>query len=386
MDYSAEALRRHAASRGKLAVSTLLPLENRDDLAVAYTPGVAAPCMEIAKRPEDVYKYTIKSHTVAVITDGSAVLGLGNIGAKASLPVMEGKCALFKRFAGIDAFPIAVETQDVAAFVQTVQNIAPVFGGINLEDISAPRCIEIEQRLVAALDIPVFHDDQHGTAVVVLAGLINAFRVAGKELAQAKIVVSGAGAAGSAIVRLLHSYGVGDLIVTDSKGIVSSHRKDLGWLKNLLATFTNKNGACCMLFDALKGADAFIGVSKPGVLKPEMIRQMARDPIVFALANPTPEMMPDEAKAAGAAIVATGRSDYPNQLNNVLAFPGIFKGLLTNGIRKVSQGMLVAAAETLAHLVEKPTVEKIIPSVFEPGIADAVAEAVKRAAAKAKGE
>ena len=376
MSLDSDALDRHAATRGKLSVVTTMPLETRNDLSLAYTPGVAAPCRAIAKDPQAVWTYTIKSHTVAVITDGSAVLGLGNIGAAASLPVMEGKCALFKRFGGIDAFPIALETQNVEEIIQAIVAIAPVFGGINLEDISAPRCIEIEQRLGSLLDIPVFHDDQHGTATVVLAGLLNASRVVGKKLGEMKIVISGAGAAGSAIVRLLHSYGVGDIIVTDSKGIVSPHRGDLGWLKNLLGSFTNKDDACCMLFDALKGADAFVGVSKPGVLKPEMIAHMARDPIIFAMANPDPEMMPDEAKNAGATVVATGRSDFPNQLNNVLVFPGIFKGALTQRIRRITPGMMVAAAQALAALVPHPTAEMIIPSVFDPGVADAVADAV----------
>ena len=377
MDYNSASLKLHREHRGKLDIRSLLPLETRDDLSVAYTPGVAAPCREIRKNPDDVYTYTIKSHTVAVITDGSAVLGLGNIGAEASLPVMEGKCALFKRFAGIDAFPIALKTQNVEEIIRTVQLIAPVFGGINLEDISAPRCIEIEQRLRQSLDIPVFHDDQHGTAIVVLAGLLNAARVVGKKLAQMKIVISGAGAAGSAIVRLLHSYGVGDIIVTDSRGVVSNHREDMGWLKNLLSTFTNKSDACCMLIDALKGADVFVGVSKPGILKPVMIAQMAPQPIIFALANPDPEITPEDAKAAGAAVIATGRSDYPNQLNNVLAFPGIFRGVLDGRIRTITQGMLVAAAEALAALVPEPTADKIIPSVFEQGVVDRVAAAVR---------
>lgn len=376
MTLNSDSLQRHAAARGKLSIIATMPLETRLDLSLAYTPGVAAPSREIAKDPQAVWTYTIKSHTIAVITDGSAVLGLGNIGAAASLPVMEGKCALFKRFGGLDAFPIALATQDVEEIVRTIVAIAPVFGGINLEDISAPRCIEIEQRLSALLSIPVFHDDQHGTATIVLAGLINAARVVGKDLARMKIVVSGAGAAGSAIVRLLHSYGVGDIIVTDSKGIVSPHRGDLGWLKNLLGSFTNKDDACCMLFDALKGADAFVGVSKPDVLRPEMIAQMAPRPIVFALANPDPEMMPDAAVAAGAAVVATGRSDFPNQLNNVLVFPGIFKGALAHRIRRITPGMLVAAARALAAMVPEPTAEKIIPSVFETGVADAVANAV----------
>ncbi|MDO8469012.1 MAG: NADP-dependent malic enzyme [Candidatus Peribacter sp.] len=379
MSYDDTSLALHEKHHGKLRVETTVPLETKDDLARAYTPGVAAPCRMIASNPADVWKYTIKSHTVAVITDGSAVLGLGNIGALASLPVMEGKCALFKRFAGIDAFPIALETQNVDEIVRTVAAIAPVFGGINLEDISAPRCIEIEQRLATMLAIPVFHDDQHGTATVVLAGLLNAAKVVGKELSKMKIVVSGAGAAGSAIVRLLHSYGVGDIIVTDSKGVVTMHRDDLGWLKNLLASFTNKSDACCMLFDALKGADAFVGVSKPGVLKPEMIAVMAEKPIVFALANPDPEMMPEEAKKAGAAVVATGRSDYPNQLNNVLVFPGIFRGALDGRIRRITPGMMVAAAEALARLVPSPTAENIIPPVFEPRVVSVVSAAVKDA-------
>lgn len=379
MSYDDASLELHKKMHGKLRVETTVPLETKDDLARAYTPGVAAPCLAIAKDPETVWKYTIKSHTVAVITDGSAVLGLGNIGAKASLPVMEGKCALFKKFAGMDAFPIALETQDVEEIVRIVTAIAPVFGGINLEDISAPRCIQIEQRLSSALDIPVFHDDQHGTATVVLAGLLNAAKVVGKELSKMKIVISGAGAAGSAIVRLLHSYGVGDIIVTDSKGVVTTHRDDLGWLKTLLASFTNKSEACCMLYDALKGADAFVGVSKPGVLKPEMIKVMADKPIVFALANPDPEMMPDEAIKAGAAVVATGRSDYPNQLNNVLVFPGIFRGALQGRIRRITQGMMVKAAEAVASLVPHPTAENIIPSVFDPRVVEVVSGAVREA-------
>jgi len=376
MSYDDASLDLHAKVRGKLRVETTVPLETKEDLSLAYTPGVAAPCRAIAQDPEQVYRYTIKSHTVAVITDGSAVLGLGNIGAKASLPVMEGKCALFKRFAGVDAFPIALETQNVEEIVRIVTALAPVFGGINLEDISAPRCVEIEQRLSTALDIPVSHDDQHGTATVVLAGMLNAAKVVGKELSKMKIVVSGAGAAGSAIVRLLHSYGVGDIIVTDSKGVVTSHRDDLGWLKVLLASFTNKSDACCMLYDALKGADAFVGVSKPGVLKPEMIAVMAKDPIIFALANPDPEMMPDAARAAGAAVVATGRSDFPNQLNNVLVFPGIFRGALDARIRRITPGMLVKAAEALAALVPQPTVGEIIPGVFDARVVEAVSAAV----------
>jgi malate dehydrogenase (oxaloacetate-decarboxylating) len=376
MNFDSESLRRHAAQGGKLEVRSLLPLETRDDLSLAYTPGVAAPCREIAKDPQAVFRYTIKSHTIAVITDGSAVLGLGNIGAKASLPVMEGKCALFKRFGGLDAFPIALETQDTEEIIRTVQAIAPVFGGINLEDIAAPRCVEIEQRLIQLLDIPVFHDDQHGTATVVLAGLLNAAKVVGKELAKMKIVICGVGAAGSAIARLLHSYGTGDIILTDSKGVVYQGREDLSWLKNLLVTFTNKSGAS-LLPSALRGADAFIGVSKPDILKPEMIAAMAPKPIVFALANPVPEILPDQAKAAGAAVVATGRSDFENQLNNVLVFPGVFRGALEAQIRQFTPGMLVAAAEALAALVPSPMPECIIPSVFDPRVAPTVARAIQ---------
>lgn len=380
MDFSAASLRAHLKAKGKLSVEGKLPIKNATDLSIAYTPGVAAPCLEIQKHAEDVYRYTIKGNCVAVVTDGSAVLGLGNIGAKASLPVMEGKCALFKRFAGIDAFPIAIDSQDPDEIVRTVQLIAPIFGGINLEDISAPRCIEIERRLVESLDIPVMHDDQHGTAIVVLAGLINALKVVGKRAADVKIALSGVGAAGSAIAKLLVRYGIGDIVLVDSKGIVSEHRDDLNSLKRELSKFTNKRNICCTLYDACKGADVFIGVSKPGALKPEMIKVMARDPIIFAMANPVPEIAPEEAHKAGAAIVATGRSDLPNQLNNSLAFPGVFRGALDAHARRITDEMKIAAAKALAALVKHPTALKIIPSPFDRGVVDAVSGAVKRLA------
>ena len=379
MDYNAEALKRHAECHGKLQVNCLMPLNTRDDLSVAYTPGVAAPCLAIAKNPEDVFKYTIKSHTIAVVTDGSAVLGLGNIGAEASLPVMEGKCALFKRFAGIDAFPIALATQDTEEIIRAVEMIAPVFGGINLEDISAPRCVEIERRLIEKLSIPVFHDDQHGTAVVVLAGLINALKVVGKNAKDIRIALSGAGAAGSAVARLLRDFGVGDIILTDSQGIIS-HRSDLNPVKREILTFTNQSRMSGSMADAMRGADVFIGVSKAGVIDASMIRSMAQGAIVIAMANPVPEIMPDEAKAAGAAIVATGRSDFPNQLNNVLVFPGIFKGALASRARRITTEMKLAAAQAVAALVPFPTAEKIIPSPFEPGVVDAVSGAVRASA------
>ncbi|MFH0770426.1 MAG: malic enzyme-like NAD(P)-binding protein [Candidatus Peregrinibacteria bacterium] len=378
MDFNAEALKRHRETKGKLSVSSKMPLVTREDLAVAYTPGVAAPCLEIAKNPEDVYTYCIKGNAVAVVTDGSAVLGLGNIGALASIPVMEGKCALFKRFADIDAFPIALDTQDPDEIVRAVELIAPVFGGINLEDISAPRCIEIERRLQTSLSIPVFHDDQHGTAIVVLAGIINALKVVGKDPAQSSIVISGAGAAGSAVAKLLNHFGVGSIVLTDSKGIIHASRTDLDANKREIAAFTNMTGMAGTLSDALIGADVFIGVSKAGVLKPSMIRTMAKNPIVLAMANPTPEIMPDEAASAGAAIVATGRSDFPNQLNNALIFPGIFRGALDSRASSITTEMKLAAAKALASLVPSPSADKIIPSIFEEGVMLSIAEAVKR--------
>jgi malate dehydrogenase (oxaloacetate-decarboxylating) len=354
-----------------------MPLFNRDDLSIAYTPGVASPCLEIARNPPDVFKYTIKSHTIAVVTDGSAVLGLGNIGAKASLPVMEGKCALFKRFGGLDAFPIALDTQNDDEIVSTVQAIAPVFGGINLEDIAAPRCVGIEERLIESLDIPVFHDDQHGTAIVVLAGLLNALKVVQKDITTCRIVILGAGAAGSGIARLLHRYGVGEIIMADSKGVIGHNRTDLTDLKTTFLLFTNRSRTASMLYDAMVGADVFIGVSRAGTVQPEMVRVMAKDAIVFALANPLPEIMPDQARAAGAVVVATGRSDFGNQLNNALVFPGVFRGALECGARKITPRMKIAAAEALASLVPHPTADRIIPSIFESGVMEAVAGAIR---------
>jgi len=376
MDFNEESLRQHEKHKGKLEVCSKVPLETREDLSTAYTPGVAAPCLKIAENPEDVMKYTIKGNTVAVVTDGSAVLGLGNIGAEASLPVMEGKCALFKKFAGIDAFPIALATQNTDEIVETIERIAPVFGGINLEDIAAPKCVEIEERLKKSLSIPVFHDDQHGTAIVVLAGLINALKVVGKHARDIRVALSGVGAAGSAITKMLHEYGVGDIVLVDSRGILSNARPDLSPLKRALCSITNSGGFCCSLPDAIDGADVFIGVSASNLLKPELVRTMAPHPIIFAMANPTPEIMPEEALKAGAAVVATGRSDFPNQLNNVLVFPGIFRGAFDHHIKMITMPMKIAAAEALAKLVEQPTKDNIIPSPFDPRVVEAISNAL----------
>lgn len=367
----------HKELKGRIEVISRAKIETREDLSLAYTPGVADPCKEIAKDISKVYDYTRKWNLVAVITDGSAVLGLGNIGPEASLPVMEGKCALFKTFADVDAFPIAVKTQDVDEFVRTVELISPMFGGINLEDISAPRCFDIETKLIELLDIPVFHDDQHGTAIVVLAGLLNALKVVGKKLEEVTVVVNGVGAAGVATTKMLLAAGVGDILLVDSQGLICSERSELNSAKVGLLKRTNKRNICGPLAAAVSESDVFIGVSKPGLLTPDMIRTMNRDPIVFAMANPVPEIMPDEAKAAGAAIVATGRSDYPNQINNVLAFPGVFRGLLDGRIRRVTHEMKLAAARALAAYVEHPTAEQIIPSVLDKGVVKVVANAVK---------
>ena len=363
---------------GKIEVRSKVPLRTRDDLSMAYTPGVARVCMAIAAQPDDVRRLTVKRNTVAVVTDGSAVLGLGNIGPAASLPVMEGKAALFKRFADIDAWPIALDTQDVDEIVRTVQLIAPVFGGINLEDIAAPRCFEVERRLRELLDIPVFHDDQHGTAIVVLAALTNALRVVGKELSQVRIVLSGAGAAGSAIARLLLTAGAHDLVVADVRGVVHLERPDLDTNLADLAGITNPRAATGTLRDALVGADVFIGVSAPGILNGDDIATMAPGAIVFAMANPDPEVDPAQARLT-AAVVATGRSDEPNQINNVLAFPGVFRGLLDSGARHVDLDMEAAAARALADIVRPDQLNAafIVPSVFDPAVTQAVAEAVK---------
>ena len=354
-----------------------MPLETVDDLSLAYTPGVAGPSLAIASNPIEAFALTSSKSTVAIVSDGSAVLGLGNIGPEAALPVMEGKAALFKRFAGVDAFPIVLATQNVDEIVQAVKMIAPTFGGINLEDISAPRCFEVEARLKEALSIPVFHDDQHGTAVVVVAGLINALEVVGKKKENISVVIMGAGAAGTAIAKLLALYGVGDIVMCDSRGVISSDRNDLDESKKDLLTFTNKKGKHGDVRNALLGADVFIGVSKGNLLNKEDVATMNKDAIVFAMANPTPEIMPDEAKAGGVRVVGTGRSDFPNQLNNVLVFPGIFKGAIEARTKDITDEMQLAAAYALANLVEQPTEDKIIPNPFEAGVADAVAKAVK---------
>ena len=380
MDVSEQSLKLHESNRGKLSVQPKIKINGYDYLSLVYTPGVAAACKAIKKNPEDVYKYTIKPNTVAVVTNGTAVLGLGDIGVSASLPVMEGKCVLFKQFADIDAFPICVDSKDPLEFVEIVKRITTPFGGINLEDISAPECFEIENRLIDELDIPVFHDDQHGTAIVALAALINALKVVNKKIDNCKIVILGAGAAGSSISSLLLKYGAKNIIMCDRHGAIYEGREDLqsGSYKFELAKVTNPHKEKGGIAEVMKGADVFVGVSGPGLIDKEMIKSMASDSIVFAMANPTPEIMPDDAKGAGAAVVGTGRSDFPNQINNVLAFPGIFRGLLDIGAQYVTEKMKVAAAEAIAGLVENPSTEKIIPGVFDDGIADAVAEAVKQ--------
>lgn len=377
MNVNQESIELHAKHHGKISLNIKVPLETKEDLSLAYTPGVAAVCSEIHQHPEKVKDLTIKRNTIAVITDGSAVLGLGNIGPEAGLPVMEGKAALFKRFADLDAFPICLATQDTEEIIKTIKNIAPVFGGINLEDISAPRCFEIEKRLKAELDIPVMHDDQHGTAVVVLAGLINALKVVDQKKEDVKVVVNGAGAAGLAIADLLLLYGFKKMILVDSKGIVSKQRTDLNEEKNKYLDKTNVDNIDGDLNQALIDANIFIGVSKGNLLTADMIKTMAKDPIIIAMANPTPEIMPDLAVEAGAKVVATGRSDFANQLNNVLVFPGVFRGALDNGVKQITDDMLIKASENLANLVLKPTPEKIIPMPFEDGIVKAVSEAIK---------
>ncbi|RKW24881.1 NAD-dependent malic enzyme [Candidatus Gracilibacteria bacterium] len=377
MDYFKESLKLHEKLQGKIDFASKAELNTKDDLSLAYSPGVAEPCKEIAKNPDLAYKYTIKGNTVAVISDGSAVLGLGNIGGLAGLPVMEGKCALFKRFAGVNAFPIVLDTQDTEEIIATIKHISPTIGGINLEDISSPRCFEIEERLKEELNIPVFHDDQHGTAIVCLAGLINGLKITGKKKEEIKVVINGVGAAGIAIAKLFLKYGIKDIIAVDSKGIIYKGRENLNAEKEILAEITNKNLEKGVLADAVKGRDVFVGVSVAGALTSEMVKSMSSDPMIFAMANPIPEIMPDEAKKAGARIIATGRSDFPNQLNNVLVFPGIFKGALQNRVTKITDEMKIKAAEGLAAFVENPTPEKIIPSPFEDGIADAIARVVK---------
>lgn len=376
-DHFQKAIEMHKKYHGKLRMEAIVHIENRDDLSWAYSPGVAEPCREIAADSGKMYDYTLKSRTIAVISDGSAILGLGNLGHRASMPVMEGKCVLFKEFAGVDAFPIIIGTQDVEEFIQTVKNIADGFGGINLEDISAPRCFEIEDRLKAELDIPVMHDDQHGTAIVVLAGLINSLKVTGKKKEDIRVVLNGAGAAGVAICKLLHLYGVNHFIACDTKGIIHSGRENLDISKQKLLEFTNKDNMTGTLADAMVGADVFLGVSAAGALTEDMVRTMAKDAIIFAMANPVPEIMPELAIAAWARIVGTGRSDYPNQINNSLAFPGIFKWVLKYGKKKITDEMKIRAAEALAGYVVNPTADMVIPGPFDPGIADVVAEAMK---------
>lgn len=376
-DYSARALSLHKKMHGKLSVVSKAPLANRDDWSTFYTPGVAAVSSHLAKKPADAREYTIKRNTVAVISDGSAVLGLGNIGALGALPVMEGKCVIFKEMADIDAFPIVLDTQDTEEIIKTVKHIAPVFGGINLEDIGAPKCFEIEERLKAELPIPVMHDDQHGTAIVVLAGLINAATVVKKNLKKMRVVIVGAGAAGRAVALLLVQYGVEDVIVVDSAGAIEVTRSGLVPYKRALAKITNPRGVKGTLEGAIAGADAIIGVSGPGSIATVHVEAMAPQAIVFALANPIPEIMPEDAKRAGAAVVATGRSDFPNQVNNALTFPGIFRGALDRGVRNITDDMKLRAARQLAALVKKPTADAIIPSVTTPGLVKAIASAIK---------
>jgi malate dehydrogenase (oxaloacetate-decarboxylating) len=379
MDFGAKSIELHKKYKGKLEVNPVVKATDREMLSIVYTPGVAAPCLAIAEDPALAYELTIKGRTIAVVTDGSAVLGLGNIGALASIPVMEGKALLFKEFAGLDAFPIALDTQDTDEIVETIKRIAPVFGGINLEDISAPRCFDIEERLINELDIPVFHDDQHGTAIVILAGLINACAVTGRDLKKARIVFSGAGAAGTASAKLLRAYGAENMILCDSRGIISSGRTDINPHKRATLAWSNLKDESGTFADAMKGADIFIGVSKAGLVTPVHIRSMSAKPIIFAMANPTPEIMPDEARAAGAAVVATGRSDFANQVNNLLVFPGLFRGVIDARIKKITVSMKLAAARALAGYVSNPTADRIIPDPLDKKVAKIVAEAVKSA-------
>ncbi len=379
MTNSEKALKLHEEWNGKLETVSKCAIKTREDLALAYTPGVAEPCKVIAEDKEAAYRYTIKSNTVAIVSDGSAVLGLGNIGAHAAMPVMEGKAVLFKEFGNVNAFPICLDTQDTEDIIKTVVHIAPAFGGINLEDISAPRCFEIEERLKQLLDIPVFHDDQHGTAIVVLAGIINALKVTGKKKEDCKVVVNGAGSAGIAITRLLLTYGFTQITMCDKAGIISSDTEDLNWMQQEMSKVTNLENKKGSLADALNGADIFVGVSAPNIVTPEMVKTMNNDSILFAMANPVPEIMPDAAKAAGARIVGTGRSDFPNQVNNVIAFPGIFKGALEGRATQITEEMKLAAAAAIAGLIPDDEVSdtNILPMAFDPRVADVVSKAVK---------
>ena len=379
MTNNEKALLMHEKWNGKLEIVSKSPVKSREDLAVAYTPGVAEPCKVIAADKEAAYKYTMKANTVAVVSDGSAVLGLGNIGPHAAMPVMEGKAVLFKEFGGVNAVPICLNTQDTEEIIKAVTWLAPGFGGINLEDISAPRCFEIEERLKEILDIPVFHDDQHGTAIVVLAGIINGLKVVAKKKEDCRVVVNGAGSAGVAITRLLLTYGFPHITMCDKSGILSTSSEGLNWMQQKMVKVTNLTGQTGTLADALKGADIFIGVSAPNIVTPEMVASMNRDAILFAMANPVPEIMPDAAKAAGARVVGTGRSDFPNQVNNVIAFPGIFKGALEGRAAQITEEMKLAAAEAIASLVPEDQLsdENILPEAFDPKVVEVVSQAVK---------
>ena len=379
MNISEKALMLHEQWNGKLEVVSKVPVKSREDLSIAYTPGVAEPCKVIAQDKEAAYKYTMKANTVAVVSDGSAVLGLGNIGPYAAMPVMEGKAVLFKEFGGVNAVPICLDTQDTEEIIKAVTYLAPAYGGINLEDISAPRCFEIEERLKEILDIPVFHDDQHGTAIVVLAGIINALKVVGKKEEDCRVVVNGAGSAGVAITRLLLTYGFPHITMCDKVGIVSKKTEGLNWMQQKMTEVTNLEQQTGTLADAMKGADIFVGVSAPGIVSAEMVASMNKDAILFAMANPVPEIMPDVAKAAGARVVGTGRSDFPNQVNNVVAFPGIFKGALEGRATKITEEMKLAAANAIASLVpdDELSDDNIMPEAFNPKVAEVVAAAVK---------
>lgn len=382
MNYAEESLRLHNQWKGKIEVVATVPVASKEDLSLAYTPGVAQPCLEIQKNPEKSYDLTRRHNLCAVITDGSAVLGLGDIGPEAGMPVMEGKCVLFKAFGGVDAFPLCIKTKDVDEFVNTVYMISGSFGGVNLEDIAAPRCFEIERKLKEKCDIPIFHDDQHGTAVITLAGLLNALKVVGKKKEDVKVVTSGAGAAAISIVRLLLSAGFQNIVMTDRTGAIYAGREGLNWIKEEMAQITNLNKETGKLCDVIQGADVFIGVSAPGTLTKEMVQTMSQDAIVFACANPTPEIFPDDAKAGGAAVVSTGRSDFPNQINNVLAFPGIFRGTFDVRASDINEEMKMAAAKALADLIspEELNADYIIPKAFDPRVGPAVAKAVAQAA------
>lgn len=378
-----EALHMHRVNKGKLESKSKVPVRNARDLSLAYSPGVAEPCKEIYDKPETVYDYTMKGNMVAVVSDGTAVLGLGNIGPEAALPVMEGKAVLFKSFAGVDAFPICLNTTDVDKIVETVKLLEPTFGGVNLEDIAAPNCFAVEERLKKETNIPVFHDDQHGTAIVTVAGLVNALKIVGKKMNEIKVVANGAGAAGIAIIKLLYSYGVRDIIMCDTKGAIYEGRPNgMNAIKDQVAKFTNRDNVEGSLADAIKGADVFIGVSVAGALTSEMIQTMNNDPIIFAMANPVPEIMPEEAKAAGAAVIGTGRSDFPNQVNNVLAFPGIFRGALDARATHINEKMKVAAVNAIASLIHESELSSdyVIPGPFDPRVAPEVAAAVANAA------